>query len=512
MKLDDLGQRGGGVISLQTPDGAVFDALVFGETEPGRWIAGSDSFKRTRSFAGPAEADARDRFVHVAVTYAADGTVTAYREGGPYGASYTTTPPPAFAPGAEVLFGLRHAPPGGNRHLTGAIRRVRLYDRALTADEVRRSAGGGGFVSEAELVAALTPARRDARRRLTAELRAAEDRLRDVTEAKAFAVTPKPPGVTHRLTRGDPRAKAEVVPPGGLAALPGGDFRLPPDAPDADRRRALADWVATDRNPLFARTIANRVWHYHFGRGLVETPSDLGFNGGRPSHPELLDYLATELVARKWSLKGLHRLIVTSGTYRQASRPADAGLALDADNRLLWRFAPRRLEAEEIRDAMLAVAGQLNPAVGGRGYLDVRPFVHKTSQYYEPLDPVGPEFNRRSVYRLGARGGRNPLLEAFDCPDPSATTPQRASTTTPLQALALFNGSFALRTADQFADRLRAEADGDIEAQVRRGVLLAYGRPATDAEAAAAVRVARTHGLPTVCRALLNSNGFLYVH
>jgi hypothetical protein len=158
------------------------------------------------------------------------------------------------------------------------------------------------------------------------------------------------------------------------------------------------------------------------------------------------------------------------------------------------------------------VAGQLNPAVGGKGYLDVRPFVHKTSQYYEPLDPVGAEFNRRSVYRMGARGGRNPLLEAFDCPDPSATAPKRASTTTPLQALALLNGSFTLRMADHFADRLRAEAGGDADGQIRHGFLLAYGRPARDAEVAASRRVVDRHGLPAFCRALLNSNGFLYVH
>ena len=514
VRLDDLGQRGGGVIGLQTPGGGVFDALAYGETEPGRWLAGSEFYKRTRGFGGPAETDATGGFVHVAVTYAGDGTVTGYRQGRPYGESYNPGPPVAFSPavGVEILFGLRHAPPGGNRHLTGSILRANLYDRALTADEVRRSAESAGFVPEAELAAAVPPPQREARLRLTAELRAAEARLRDLREAKAFAVTPQQPGPTHRLMRGDPREKAEVIAPGGLSALPGGDFHLAPDAPEAQRRRKLAEWVASDRNPLFARAAVNRVWHYHFGRGLVETPSDLGFNGGRPTHPELLDHLAAEFVALKWSLKALHRLIVTSQTYRQSSRPSADALAADADNRSLWRFTPRRLEAEAVRDATLAVAGQLNPAVGGPGYLDVRPFLHKTSQYYEPLDPVGPEFNRRSVYRLGARGGRNPLLEAFDCPDPSAATPKRASTTTPLQALALLNGSFTLRMADHFADRLRKEGGADVEGQIRLGFLLAYGRPALDAEVAASRRVVARHGLPAFCRALLNSNGFLYVH
>ena len=542
VRLDDLGQRGGGVIGLQMLDGGVFDALVYGETEPGRWLAGSDSFKRTKPFGGPAEADAKAAFVHVAVTYAADGTVTGYRQGRLYGASYNPGRPPVFSPpaGAEVLFGLRHSPPGGNKHLTGAILRANLYTRALTADEVRRSAESAGFVSEADLVAALSPDQRDARRRTTAELMEAEAKLRELKEARAFAVTPQPPGPTHLLKRGDPQAKAEVIAPGGLGALPGGDFRLAADAPEAERRRTLAEWIASDRNPLFARTAVNRVWQYHFGRGLVETASDLGFNGGRPTHPELLDYLAAEFIARKWSLKALHRLIVTSETYRQSSgmrnaelgmrnedRPAMAlagGLILipnselrnphsvDADNRSLWRFSPRRLEAEAVRDATLAVAGQLNPAVGGKGYQDVRPFIHRTSQYYEPLDPVGPDFNRRSVYRMGARGGRNPLLEAFDCPDPSVTAPKRAATTTPLQALALLNGSFTLRMADHFADRLRKEAGVDVATQIRLGFLLAYGRPALDAEVAASRGVVEKHGLPAFCRALLNSNGFLYVH
>src|SRR5262249_6844411 len=157
------------------------------------------------------------------------------------------------------------------------------------------------------------------------------------------------------LLRGDVNNPSEVVAPGGLRAVPGvvPDFGLPPDAPDADRRRKLAEWVSSPHNPLFARVIVNRVWHYHFGAGLVDTPNDLGFNGGRPSHPELLDRLAAEFRDNGLSLKKLHRLIVTSTTYRQASAVRKDALALDADNRLLWRYRPRRLEGEAVRDSML---------------------------------------------------------------------------------------------------------------------------------------------------------------
>ncbi len=514
VKLDNLDQRGGGVIGIQSPDGGVFDTVVFGEKEPGHWLAGSDFFRRTRNFDGPAETEAQAAFIHIAVTYARDGTITAYQKGVPYGKSYRIDKQATFSKRGEhqVLFGLRHAPPGGNKYLTGSILRANLYDRALTAEEIAASAAGSHFVSEAELTRILPPEQREARQRLITAIQELESRLRSLRDAKVFAVTPMQPEPTYRLKRGNPKEKAELVAAGGLSALPESDFGLSADAPEAERRRRLAEWIASERNPLFARTIVNRVWQYHFGRGLIDTPNDLGFNGGQPGHRELLDWLATELIANRWSLKHLHRVIVTSETYCQASRPRPEAAAVDADNRLLSWYAPRRLEAEALRDAMLSVAGQLNPAVGGPSYLDVRPYFFRGSQFYEPQDPVGPEFNRRSVYRMSARGGRSPLLDTFDCPDPSTTTPRRGSTTTPLQALALLNNSFTLRMADHLADRLRKEGAMEVEGQIKLGFLLVYGRPARPAEIAASREVVSKHGLAPFCRALLNTNGFLYVH
>jgi hypothetical protein len=349
---------------------------------------------------------------------------------------------------------------------------------------------------------------------LKVELAAATETISRQREAKVFATTPQQPPASQLLIRGNPQQPGEIVSPGGLPAVTTipSDFGLPPDAPEGDRRKKLAEWIAGDNNPLFARTIVNRLWHYHFGRGLVETPSDLGYSGGVPLHRELIDWLACELIERKLSLKELHRQIVMSATYQQASLPRSECLAVDGSNSLLWRYSPRRLEAEAVRDAMLATSGLLNTSVGGPSFFDVRPYMYKGSQFYEPLDPAGPEFHRRSIYRMWARGGKNPLLDTFDCPDPSTATPNRGSTTTPLQALTLLNGSFTLRMADAFAERLAVEQPGDMIRQVERGFFLAYGRPPTSQELAASQTLTQKHGLAPLCRVLFNSNAFLYVH
>ncbi len=185
-------------------------------------------------------------------------------------------------------------------------------------------------------------------------------------EQLVFAGTFRKPDEIHRLLRGDPEQPEEEVAPSVPEVL--GALELPKDAPESDRRRALADWIANPKNPLTARVMVNRLWQGHFGVGLVETSSDFGRNGAKPSHPELLDWLASELIRSGWSLKHMHRLIVLSATYRQSSRIDPAAKAKDANARLLWRFPSRRLEGEAVRDAMLAASGRLNFKMGGRGY------------------------------------------------------------------------------------------------------------------------------------------------
>jgi hypothetical protein len=305
------------------------------------------------------------------------------------------------------------------------------------------------------------------------------------------------------------------VTPGGVAAVASlpADFGLPPDAPEAERRRRLAAWITDRHNPLFARVVVNRLWQAHFGTGLVENPSDLGFNGGTPSHPGLLDWLASEMVARGWSLKAMHRLIVTSAAYRQSSRADAAGAARDAADRLLWRKAPVRLEAEMVRDAMLAVSGALDARLGGPSFQDHRPdHVPGTpSILYVPVDPAAPGLDRRTVYRAWARGGRSALLDAFDCPDPSTTAPRRPVTTTPLQALALMNNALTLHLSEAFAARLRREAGPDAARQADLAYRLAFGRAPEPGERARAARVVERFGAATLARAVFNSNEFLYL-
>ncbi len=515
LSLANLQQAGGGAISVQSNDGGVFDAIVFGERESAQWMAGSNSFLRTQSFAGEPEVEAARRTVHLAIVYAEDGAITGYRDGRPYGKPYRSSGLVTFRAGeANILFGLRHAPVGGNRMLEGVIARAQLFDRALTAEEVAGSAAGAdAFVSEAEIVAGLSSEE-------TAERRVAiDERGRLETERAArpkqvcYAVLPRQPETSHLLVRGDIRNRGPVVAAGGVASLGGAsaNFALPPDAPEAARRVALARWITSPRNPLFGRVIVNRLWHYHFGVGLVEMPNDFGFNGGRPANPELLDYLAATLAARGWSLKQLHREIVLSATYRQAStRRADA-VARDADNRLVWRKSPQRLEAEAVRDAVLAVSGQLNHARGGPGFRDCTEVLRSGTYTYEPADPVGDAFNRRSIYRVWMRGGRSGLLDAFDCPDPSTTSPKRAVTTTPLQALALLNNAFVLRMADAFAGRVEREAGGNLDQEVTRAYQLAYSRDPGPEELTLARQTVSQHGLAVLARAIFNSNEFLYV-
>jgi hypothetical protein len=253
----------------------------------------------------------------------------------------------------------------------------------------------------------------------------------------------------------------------------------------------------------------NRVWALHFGRGLVETPSDFGRVGGEPSHPALLDWLASEFVARGWSLKELHRLILTSATFRQASAPVAEAAKVDAANRLLWRFPPRRLEAEAIRDSVLQVAGTLDLTMGGppvNFYLPKPDFGE-----YVPKDDAGSEAWRRTIYLLRARGADDGLFTAFDVPDCGQVRPQRNRSTTPIQALNLFNGAFIHAQADRFAGRVQREAGSEAAAQVTRAFRLALNRAPSARELEVARHAVERDGLGSLCRALFNSNEFVFL-
>lgn len=518
VRLDRLDQKGGGVIGVMNEDGTVFDAIVFAELEPRRWMAGSDGFTRTKSFEAEEENDAQARMIHLAITYSADGEVVGYRDGRPLGKPFKTLAPPVFrAGGARVVFGMRHGlAPGGNRMLAGTIERARLYARALTPQEVELSFAASGESEPPALLAELSERDRVER----ADLLAAIEREKSAPAwrgRRSYSVLPAEGAIepTRDLIRGDTRSPGEVVVPGGAAAVvgPAADFGLPADAPDALRRTRLAEWIADRRNPLTPRVIVNRIWQAHFGAGLVETPGDFGYNGGKPSHPELLDWLASEFTAGGWDMKKLHRLIMLSRVYRQCSRRNDAALARDASNRLLWRKSPVRLEAEMVRDAMLAVSGAINPRQGGPGFNEfaISQAPGTPAILYIPSDRDDPEHNRRTLYRTWARGGRNGFLDAFDCPDPSAVAQKRTATTTPLQALSMLNNRVSLRLANRLAERLERERPRSVKDQVDRAYRLAFGRAPDDEENDQAERVVAQAGLAAFARALFNSNEFIYV-
>jgi hypothetical protein len=323
-----------------------------------------------------------------------------------------------------------------------------------------------------------------------------------------YAGTFHAPDPTFVLKRGDPQQKGEPVGPSGVAAVAPA-FVLKPDATESERRLTLANWLASPENPLPARVMVNRIWHWHFGQGIVRTPSDFGYNGDRPSNPELLDWLAAEFQANGWKLKPLHRMIVLSNAYRQSTRYDEKAAATDASDRLLWRRTPQRLEAEAIRDAILQTSGALNPRRGGPGYnlWDYSGYVI----VFKPKATLGPEEFRRMVYQFKPRLQQDQTFGVFDCPDATQTAPRRTSSTTPLQALNLLNDPFMLDQGERFAARLRKEAGEAAPDQVRRAFRLAFGRDPSDAEEKAAEQLVQARGLAAFCRALFNANEFVFV-
>ena len=345
-----------------------------------------------------------------------------------------------------------------------------------------------------------------AERRRECEAKLAELQRAAFQPRVVFAGRFTSPDPVHLLLRGDPAQPTVPVGPGGLEVLRG--VELAGDTPEPDRRVALARWLVGDAAPLVARAIVNRVWHHHFGTGLVSTTSDFGISGERPSHPALLDWLARRFIDHGWSLKSLHRDIVTSAAYRQASSPVAAAVALDPDSRLLWRYPPQRLDAESIHDAMLSAAGVLDLVMGGPGVITYHPKVRQFDEW-RPLEDPGPAAWRRMIYLAKMRGTDDGMFKVFDLPDCGQVRDKRGESTTPLQALNLMNGPFTLRMAEKLATRLRREAGDEPSAQIDRLFAILFSRPPLAAERHACIDTLRSEGLETVCIAAFNSNEFL---
>lgn len=378
------------------------------------------------------------------------------------------------------------------------------------------------------------------------EWRTAGERLREIDEAlkrlpdpqHVYAAATKfsrmgnfgPAGgirPVHLLRRGDVKMPGDVMAPGSLDCLPGlrGDFEMDAEAPEGVRRAALARWLTADSNGLMRRSIVNRVWHYHFGRGIVETPNDFGHMGARPSHPELLDWLAVWFQESGESMKALHRLIVTSATYRQTSGPAQdlAGRvpaevarwrradALDGDNRLLWRMNRQRLDGESVRDGLLRVSGRLDTAMGGPS---VQQFWfkddHSPTYDYTRFDAESAEAMRRSVYRFIVRSVPDPFMDTMDCPDPSVLADRRNTTLTALQALALMNNPFVVGQAGHVARHV-ADVAAIPEGQAEELFLRVLGRRPQGNEREDWAGYIRRHGLNNAARLIVNSNEFNFI-
>ena len=346
------------------------------------------------------------------------------------------------------------------------------------------------------------------------QLRAEKTRLE--TPRMAFAGVFREPDRTFLLRRGDPEQRMDETFPavpvvftkiaGNLSKSPESASEL---TTEQQRRFALAEWISSPGNPLTARVMVNRIWQGHFGIGLVETSNDFGVNGTQPSHPELLDWLAAEFIRSGWSVKHMHRLIMTSGTYQQSSRIPSQSAEVDRNNRLLSHYSSRRLESEAIRDCLLHVSGELNLAMGGPG------FSFFTSRGgldgFAPRESFTPHEMRRMIYSHKVRMEQVPVFGAFDCPDAGQSLPRRGQSTTAIQALNLFNSPFVMERAEKCAQQILAVAEQDVSQQIHLAFRRTMGRTPSDIELQAAHSVVQTHGLEILCRVLMNSSEFLFI-
>lgn len=441
--------------------------------------------------------------------------------GVPHTGLFVLQPPVKMEPGSRLVVTLRQLQ--GGSHLLG---RFRLSATAAAPEGLRI------LPASVEQALSIPASQRDEAQRLTI----AAEALRHTAESglnklparltvwaagrtavnERGAITFAEPRTIRLLKRGDLSKPGDIVMPGALSAVTAlpARFALPEAHDESARRAALARWMSAAENPLTWRSAVNRVWHYHFGRGLCDTPSDFGRMGGVPSHPELLDWLAVWFRDEaKGSLKALHRLILTSAAWQRSSVNQPAAAAVDPDNRLLWRMNRSRLDADTIRDSMLAVSGRLELTMGGPAvqHFTATPGPQSTPVLdYSKFDLDSPAAGRRAIYRLVWRAIADPFMDALDFPDMGMLTPVRSFSASPLQSLALFNNAFVLRQSEHFAARVEGMA-ADPAGRLRWIVRLAWQREPEAEEAALLGTLAQQHGLAAVCRAVFNSSEFLFI-
>ncbi|MCU1325450.1 MAG: Protein of unknown function (DUF1553)/Protein of unknown function (DUF1549)/Planctomycete, partial [Bryobacterales bacterium] len=521
---------------------------------PGRYDNGNFHLSQLRATAQPVNADAKSavplEFTRAIADHSDAGDVIANTLDGnpdtfwsihpqynqPHEAVFELKKPAGFDPGTELVIQLEFA--GKTGHQIGRFR----LSATMQAVPATQTTPMPSLLPPAIVAILNTPAEQhtlEQRRDLAFHILGGEidqeiaalpppqivyAATRDFTPTGSFKPSLKPRPI-HLLARGDITKPGELIGPATTACVPNlsGALAITNAEDEALRRAALARWLIDERNVLVWRSIVNRVWHYHFGRGLCDTPNDFGKMGGVPSHPEMLDWLAMWFRDdAKGSLKALHRLIVTSATYQQSSLAKDQSTAvsMDSENRLLWRMNRSRLTGEMVRDAVVQMSGKLDLKMGGPSVVQFKhQDIAKTFMPadgspafldYEHFDPDAPENYRRAVYRFVFRTVPDPLLDALDCPDGGAATPVRNASATALQALVFLNNRFLIRQCEHIAARIEKEVTRPDELSAAAFRLMLQRAP--DArETAAFTEYIQRHGLANACQVLLNSNEFLYI-
>ena len=392
----------------------------------------------------------------------------------------------------------------------------RTEGQRLNAEQVEKTLS----VDEPELAAAMAPADITKRSQIAAQVAALEaQRPKPLPTAMAIAEAGGEAPPSYFLHRGSPGQKGSLMKPGVIAVASWRDWNFPEPAAEAKstgRRKALAEWIASPENPLTARVMVNRIWQNHFGEGIVRTPNNFGKMGEAPTHPELLDWLATEFVRQGWSVKAMQRLILNSEAYQRSSDDVAANLKADGENRYFWRMPRRRIEGEGIRDAILAVSGNLDLKTGGPAihpFIDPSLYQASSKRTWVGKPDTDPENWRRSVYVFSKRSIPLPMLDVFDKPDSVSSCARRNRSTIAPQALILMNNAFVLMEARKFAARLASEAGPDAAAQVSLAFQLALSRPPDHSEREQSVAFVKAgpNGLVDFCQTVFNLNEFVYL-